>query len=278
MKAPRITSLTNERIKAAVRLRTRREREITGLTIVDGARELRRALDSGIAVETVYVDVASAISDDAQQVVAELGGLASERVVEVSPEVLAKIAFGDRNDGVVGLVRPPAIGLDDLSLGAHPLLVVMEGVEKPGNLGAILRSADGAAVDAVLVADPATDAFNPNVIRASIGAVFAVPIAIAEPESVIAWLSARGVRMITARIDGVVSHTDADLTGAVAIVVGSEADGLSSTWSGPSATAVRIPMLGRGDSLNVSVATGILLFEARRQRDAQATSGTTGPT
>lgn len=269
MRAAPITSLTNERIKAAVRLRTRHEREATGVTIVDGARELRRALESGVDVQAVYVDATSASSDDARWVIAELGGLASERVVEVSSEVLAKVAFGDRSDGVVGLVHPPALELDQLAVGPKPLLVVVEGVEKPGNLGAILRSADGAGADAVIVADPATDVFNPNVIRASIGAVFSMAIAAADPATTIAWLSERGVRVITARIDAIAFHTETDLTGAIAIVVGSEADGLSVAWSGPSATAVRLPMLGHGDSLNVSVATGILLYEARRQRDKQ---------
>lgn len=270
MERPPISSLTNERVKAAVRLRDRRERDAVGLTIVDGARELRRALESGASVATVFVSADHDRDDDARWVVQRVGGVTSTIAVPVTRAVLARIAFGDRNDGVVGLVRPPSIALDDLVLGDEPLIVVAEGVEKPGNLGAILRTADGAGADAVIVADPATDPFNPNVIRASIGAVFTVPVAVAEPSEVLAWLRHRSVRVITARVDAVRLHTDEDLTGGIAIVVGSEADGLSAAWVGPDTIPIRLPMLGRTDSLNVSVATAVLLYEARRQRDRRA--------
>ena len=155
--------------------------------------------------------------------------------------------------------------------------MVVEGVEKPGNLGAILRSADGAGADALIAADPRTDLFNPNAIRASLGTVFTVPVAAATTSEVMAWLRARGIGLVVARVDGATVHTAADLAGPVAIVLGSEAHGLTGTWDGPDVRAVRLPMLGSADSLNVSAAAAVLLYEARRQRDAAlgATPSTT---
>lgn len=264
-----ITSLTNERVKAAVRLRDRRHRDQTGLTVIDGARELRRAIEAGVVVETMFVAADAALDDEAIWVVDNLGGPRSTVAASVSPAVLAKVAFGDRHDGVVGIVRTPSVGLDDLTVGHDPLIIVMDGVEKPGNLGAILRTADGAGADAVIVADPGTDPWNPNVIRASLGTIFTVALAVSDPAAVIAWLRSRAVRLITAEVEASVSHTEVDLTGPVAIVVGSEAHGLGPRWRAEERSTVRIPMRGRADSLNVSVATAILVYEARRQRDAQ---------
>lgn len=268
MDRPAITSLTNERVKSAVRLRDRRERERTGLTIVDGARELRRALESGRAhLETCFISTDASLDEDGRWVLERIGGPRSALAIAVTPAVLSKVAFGDRDDGLVGIVRPPSVDLDALDPGPDPLIVVAEGVEKPGNLGAILRTADGAGADAVIVADPATDLFNPNVIRASIGSVFSVPVAVASPAAIVDWLRARAVRIVTAHVDAMRLHTESDLRGAVALVVGSEAEGLSGIWTQPDATSVRLPMRGLTDSLNVSVATAVLLYEARRQRD-----------
>jgi TrmH family RNA methyltransferase len=153
-------------------------------------------------------------------------------------------------------------------LPAEPLVVVLEAVEKPGNLGAVARTADGAGVDAILVADPRCDLFNPNAIRASLGTLFAVPLARAAADDARDWLLAHGLRVVAARVDGATALAEADLRGAVAIVLGSEASGLSQAWTGPSVEAVRLPMLGVADSLNVSAAAAVLLYEARRQRDA----------
>ena len=260
-----IESPSNPHIKAAARLRDRRERERTGLTIVDGARELLRALDAGVTVETAFVCDALVRSDDARAAVVAVTGRAT-KVFRTSAAAFEKVAFGDRAEGVVAVVRVPATALSDLELPPDPLVVVLEGIEKPGNLGAVLRSADGAGVDALVAADPRTDLFNPNTIRASLGTAFTVPLASASTADTLSFLRAGGMRIVAARVDADTVYTDADLGGPLAIVLGAEADGLSAAWSRPDVSPVRLPMLGVGDSLNVSVAAAILLYEARRQR------------
>jgi TrmH family RNA methyltransferase len=263
-----LTSLANPRVKAAVRLRDRREREMTGLTIVDGARELGRALEARVGIHEAFVCDALIRTDESRAVVTAL----AERVepTRVSEAVIAKLAFGDRSDGVVAVIRTPSTDLADLRVPPEPLVVVIEGLEKPGNLGAILRTADGAGADAVIAADPRTDLFNPNAIRASLGTIFRMPIAAAPSQDVLDWLADLGARIIAARVDAERPYTEADLRGAVAIVLGSEAAGLGSAWVDTRVEPVRIPMLGSADSLNVSVAAAVLLYEAVRQRSAAA--------
>lgn len=260
-----ITSATNPRVKAAVRLRDRRERETTGLTIVDGAREIGRALDAGVEIVDAFVSDGVAPSAEAEAVVRRLRAT-SRSVASVSDAVIAKVAFGDRSDGMVAVARVATLALEDLVLPADPLVVVAESVEKPGNLGAIVRSADGAGADAVIAADPLTDPFNPNAIRASLGTIFRLPIASASSAATLDWLEARAIVTIATRVDAPTLYSDVDLRGPIAIVVGSEAGGLTSAWIGSRVTPVRIPMLGGADSLNVSVATAVLLYEAVRQR------------
>jgi TrmH family RNA methyltransferase len=260
-----ITSLQNPRVKAAVRLRDRRDREATGLTIVDGARELGRAIDAGVEIVEAFVCDELVRTVDAQADVRALVG--SPTVVwQVPPPILEKVAFGERAEGIVAIVRVPDLALGALRLPRAPLLAVVEGVEKPGNLGAILRSADGAGLDAVIAADPRTDLFNPNAIRASLGTIFAMPCASGSTAEVVAWLRDRGIRALAARVEATRIYTEADLTGPVAIVFGSEAGGLTSAWAVPEVEPVRLPMLGVSDSLNVSVAAAVLFYEARRQR------------
>ncbi len=260
-----IASPSNPHVKAAAQLRNRRDRERTGLTIVDGARELLRAIDAGVTVEDVFVCEALVRSDDARAAVVAATQRA-RRLFQVSMAAFEKVAFGDRAEGVVAVVRVPATALSDLNLPPDPLVAVLERIEKPGNLGAVLRSADGAGADALVAADPGTDLFNPNTIRASLGAAFAMPLASASSADTLAFLRAAGMRIVAARVDAETAYTDADLRGPLAIALGAEADGLSGAWSGPDVMAVRLPMLGVGDSLNVSVAAAILLYEARRQR------------
>ena len=259
-----ITSLTNPRVKAAVRLRDRREREATGRTIADGAREILRALDAGVRVETAFVARDLLRSPDALAVADRIGR--RETTIEVSPEVLAKVAFGDRSDGVVAIVETPHTTFEDLTLVDDPLVVVVEGVEKPGNLGAILRSADGAGADAVIVADPLTDAFNPNAIRASLGTIFALPVVTVSSAEAMTWLASHGIRPVATIVEAAVPYTAADLRGPLAVVLGSEAAGLSPIWRTTAVTPISIPMAGIADSLNVSVAAAVVLFEAVRQR------------
>ena len=268
---PPITSLTNPRVKAAVRLRDRRERESTGLTIVDGAREILRALDSGVRVETAFLAEDLLRTPD--------GHAAADRLrhrpttILASPAVLAKVAFGERSDGIVAIVETPTIGLADIVLPDDPLIVVVEGVEKPGNLGAVLRTADGAGANALIAADPRTDLFNPNAIRASLGTIFALPVVAATSAETIVWLTERGIRPVAAIVDAPTDYTAADLRGPLAIVLGSEADGLSPTWRDPRVTPIAIPMHGIADSLNVSIAAAIVLYEAVRQRNVSTDRG-----
>ena len=262
---PAITSLTNPRVKAAVRLRDRRERDSAGLTIVDGAREILRALDAHVVVDEAFVCDELIHTEDGQAAAGRLRTL-GVTTWNVSPQVFAKIAFGDRAEGVLAVTHVPDPGLDALQLPEDPLIVVVEGVEKPGNLGAILRSADGAGVDALIAASPRTDLFNPNAIRASLGTIFAVPLAAAPTDGVLAWLRRRGIRIVAARVDAAALATDANLRGPLAIAVGAEVEGLGEAWSAPDIDAIRLPMLGVADSLNVSAASAVLLYEARRQR------------
>ena len=261
---PEITSTKNPRVRHAAALRDRRTREAAGLTLVDGVRELERALAGGARPVEVFADLArlDAAGRDLLAVARERGAV----VLPTSGAALDKLAYGDRAEGLVATVRVPNLELATLVLPPDPLVVVLEGVEKPGNLGAVLRSADGAGADAVIAADPRTDLFNPNAIRASLGAIFALPLAAGSGTDVQAELSRRGIAIVTARVDADESYADADLTGPVAIVVGSEAEGLTERWPSPPARPVRLPMLGVGDSLNVSIAAAVLLYEARRQR------------
>lgn len=262
-----IESPANPRIRAAASLRDRRDRERTGLTLVDGGREARRAIEAGVAVETAFVYEDRLASPDGHAAVEALRerGL-DDAIVTVGERAFEKLAYGDRADGLILVVRPPSPTLASLSVGPEPLVVVTEDVEKPGNLGAILRTADGAGVDALIAADPRTDLFNPGAIRASLGTIFSRPVVSATTVETLDWLTARAIRPIAARVDAPTTWDAVDLRGPVAIVVGSEAGGLSPAWDDPRVTPVRIPMRGAADSLNVSVAAAILLYEAVRQR------------
>lgn len=260
----RIESTKNPRVRELLGLRDRRGREEAGATLVDGVREVGRALDGGARVREAWV-AADLLDTEGRGLVARL----RERdvvLVDATPAVLERLGYGDRVEGLVAIVDTPDTSLAALRLPADPLVVVVEGVEKPGNLGAILRSADAAGADAVIAADPATDLFNPNAIRASIGTMFAVPVAADTATAVRAWLEASSIRIYAAWVDGAMLHTRTDLRGPVAIVLGSESDGLTPVWQGAGIVPVRLPMLGVADSLNVSVAAAVLLYEARRQR------------
>lgn len=267
---PVIDSPANPRLKAALRLRDRRERDETGRTLVDGAREALRAIEAGVEVVEAFVCralIGGSEGDRAMALLETRRRAHPDRVVEVSRRAFERLAFGDRADGFVLVVRTPGTRLDDLRLPPAPLVIVTEDVEKPGNVGAILRSADAAGASAV-IAVGGTDLYNPNVIRASVGTIFSVPVASATAGEVAAWLRASGVRIIATRVDATDLHVDADLTGSIALVLGSEANGLSDAWRAPDVGAVRLPMLGAADSLNVSAAAAVLLYEAWRQRRA----------
>ena len=261
-----IESPANPRVRAAAGLRERRDRERSGLTLVDGAREARRAIGAGVEIDTAFVCEELVSSPDARAAMELLRGSGRSRaIVEVGPKAFEKLAYGDRADGIILVVRPKPLTLESLDLGPDPLVVITEDVEKPGNLGAILRSVDGAGADAV-IAVGGTDLYNPNVIRASVGTVFSVPIATASAADTLAWLKARGLRIVAARTDAQRLYVDADLRGPLALALGSERLGLSAEWHRADVEGLRLPMAGVADSLNVSVAAAVLLYEAWRQR------------
>jgi TrmH family RNA methyltransferase len=192
----------------------------------------------------------------------------------VAAKLLGLLAYGERASGIVAVATAPDTSLVSLRLPASaPLVGILEDVEKPGNLGAVCRSADGAGLDAMIAAVGSVgsvDPWNPNAVRASLGTVFTLALAVATTADVLGWLRAKGLRLVAARVDGSVPYTEVDLTGPVALVLGSEAHGLTAEWSGSDVMAVRLPMRGRADSLNVAAAAAILFYEARRQRDAGA--------
>lgn len=261
-----ITSPHNDRVREAMALRDRRGRQRRGLILIDGARELERAIHAGVVVVEAFVSEApGGVDEPDRRALAALERTDAD-VVHVPAEVFGRIAYGERAAGVVGVAEPPRTTLADLRPSPPPLVAVLEGVEKPGNLGAVLRSADGAGVGAVIVAGGRTDVFNPNTIRASLGTVFSMPVATATVAETLAWLRAAGLHIVAARVDGAIAYTEADLTDGVAIVLGSEAGGLSAAWSGGDVTAVRIPMRGAADSLNVAASAAVLFYEALRQR------------
>ena len=187
-------------------------------------------------------------------------------VFYLSKEVYSRVAYRGSTEGVIAEVRAKEVKPEDLLLRDNPLIVVLEGVEKPGNIGAVLRSADACGADAVIVCDPLTDIYNPNIIRASIGAVFTVPVVCCSSEEAAAWLKSRGIRILTAQLQDSSYYYDVPMTGGTAIVMGTESTGLSDTWRKAADAHIMIPMLGSLDSLNVSVSAAILLFEAVRQR------------
>jgi TrmH family RNA methyltransferase len=271
-----ITSRHNPRVRALARLRDRRERDATGLVLVDGARETARALAAGVPIREAVVASALVRAGEAEATVAALEA-AGVPILPVGPDAFERLAFGDRRDGVVAVAEPARSALSDLELPREPLIAVLDGLEKPGNLGAIARTADAAGVDAILVVDGVTDVYHPNAIRGSLGAIFALPVVTASSEDAAVWLAERAVRVVAAIVDAEQAPWEVDLTVATALAVGSEANGLGPAWRGSRVVPVALPMLGVGDSLNVSAAAAVLFYEARRQRAGQSgRSGTAG--
>ena len=286
-----LTSAQNPKFKRLVALREKsRLRRDEGVFVVEGRRELEHCVEAGFEVETMFVcpeiaDCSGAAPEGRNTRGSVAGGPprrgggvspkdelpkglqpCSGQVFELSKELYAKVAYREGTEGVMAIVKSRELRLEELQLGDRPLVMVLEGVEKPGNLGAVLRSADAAGADAVIVCDPLTDLWNPNLIRASIGAVFTVPTVCCSSAEAIAWLKARGIRILTAQLQDSSVYYDADMTGPTAIVMGTEATGLTDPWRQAADAHVLIPMLGRLDSLNVSVSAAILLYEAVRQR------------
>jgi TrmH family RNA methyltransferase len=269
---PRVDSPKNPRVKAWVRLHDRRDREREGRTLIEGTRETERAAEAGVTIETLLI-APEWLRPEGHALAARLerGGVP---VIELAGPAFARLGRRQGPDGIVAVARPPRPALDDLDLPTDALVLVAIGTEKPGNLGALARSADAAAADALIaVEDQGTDPWNPAAIRASMGAVFSVPTVAAPAAEVRAWLDRRALRRVAATPDADVDIWDADLTGPVALLLGPEHAGLDDDWRRFADVRARVPMGGRADSLNVAVTGALLLFEALRQRRAAATSG-----
>ena len=258
----KITSLQNPKIKLLLQLQQKSsERRKAELFVVEGRRELMHCMEAGYEVDTVFWCPSVEVGTEPIPSLPE-----GVRLFEVSKDIYERVAYRGSTEGIIAEVRTRQQSLADLQLGASPLVVVVERVEKPGNLGAILRSADAAGVDAVIVCDPLTDLYNPNLIRSSIGGIFSVPCVACTSEECIAFLKQRGIQILTAQLQDSHLYYDTDMRRPTAIVMGTEATGLTDQWREAADAHIRIPMLGRIDSLNVSVSAAILMFEAVRQR------------
>jgi len=263
-----ISSVQNPKVKQLLLLQQKSsERRRTGLFVVEGQREIEHCLEAGYEVDSVYYCPQLFTENDGSN---QFFSLHSSLFTsfEVTVPVYEKMAYRGSTEGLMAVVRSRTMLLSDLPQKENPLYVVLERVEKPGNLGAVLRSADAAQADAVIVCDPLTDLFNPNLIRSSIGAIFTVPCVACSTDECIAFLKDHGVRILTAQLQDSHLYYDTDMRCGTAIVMGTESTGLTDTWRRAADAHIRIPMLGRLDSLNVSVSAAILLFEAVRQRQS----------
>lgn len=261
-----ITSPANPRLKALSALRRRRIREAQGVTLVEGFEELELALNSGVVPQTLFVCPALMADAAAQSWVIDRSREVGAEVIEVGRAAFERAAYREGPDGFLAVVRSLSQDLNDVDLAGDALILVCEGVEKPGNLGAMLRTADAAGVNAVIAADPVTDWGNPNLVRASKGTVFSVPVASDSTQALLAWLATRGIPLVAATPDTDVAHTDISYAGPVAIAVGAEKDGLTSEIMAAATHRVRIPMVGKANSLNVATSAAIIVYEAVRQR------------
>jgi len=261
-----VRSTTNPGVKSAVRLRNRRARKETGLFLVEGFREIRRALDANIGIETLWFCPELYLGGSEGELV-DRASVAGAEIAQVAEAPFKKMAYRDRPEGLLAVCRQFDTSLEQIEIGTSPLLLVVEAIEKPGNLGTMIRTATAAHADAVIVADQNTDVFNPNVVRASIGTMFAMPIAVCSTENAVAWLHEHGVTITASTPDVDLAHWDASFGDRAAVVVGAEQYGLSETWLSAADTKVRIPMPGDAiDSLNAAAAAAVLLYEALRQR------------
>lgn len=295
MPPEKISSLQNPRVKQLVKLRDRRPRDEAGVFLVEGYRQIRRALEKNITLTELYISPEWYLGENEPALIAQAQA-AGAQVFELTKDAFAKVAYRERPDGLLAVAPQWKRTLADIVLSGvaaggagpgvsavdetgsatpaisgrkkAPFLLVVEAIEKPGNLGTILRSADAAGVDALIVCDPVTDLFNPNVVRASTGVLFSVPVVIASSTEVREWLREHGIKSVATTPSATDFYTDVDLRGPLAIVMGSEQYGLSDYWLKEADQRVVIPMAGQADSLNVAMATIITLFEAVRQRGA----------
>jgi len=261
-----ITSPANARLKAVVALRRRRAREDAGLTLLEGYAELSLALDAGLVPKTVYY-CPELMFDPVgeQEVVWRVRALGSE-TQQLGRAAFEKVAYREGPDGFLAVVGSVVGTVADLRVGPVPLALICQGVEKPGNLGAMLRTADAAGLDAVVAADPVSDWGNPNLVRASKGTVFSVPVATGSTAETLMWLSDNGIALAATTPETDLDYADVDYTGPIAIAVGAEKDGLTDEMLAAAQYRIRIPMSGRANSLNVAASAAIVIYEAVRQR------------
>lgn len=262
-----ISSLQNALVKKIILLKEKsRERKKSGLFVLEGLRELQLALTGNYQIKTLLFNV-ELISEDTLSTLLEEHHQHS-KIISVSKAVYQKIAYRETTEGVLALVESKPHDLNSLEFkNDNPLILVAESPEKPGNIGALLRTADAANLDAVIIADPKGDIYNPNIIRSSVGCIFTTKIAIGSSEEIIAFLKAKKINVYSASLKASVPYTQIDFTNSSAIVVGTESTGLTETWLSTSDQNIIIPMSGQIDSMNVSVSAAILIFEAKRQRN-----------
>lgn len=266
MNEPYIHSRQNDQVKNLVKLRERKHRDRQERFLVEGLREIEHAIGAGYVVEDVYYCPEFFPSQAHGVFIDDLRKNEAPRLTRLSEDAFNKTSLREGSDGLLAVALQQGNALADLKLPSNPMLLVLEGIEKPGNLGAILRSADGAGVDAVILVDCVLDLYNPNAIRSSQGLVFALPIVHAEPDVLRTWLKKKAIRCCASTPDASRLHWEVDMRGPTALFMGSESDGLSDYWLEQSDERIRIPMEGRADSLNVAAATAVCLYEARRQR------------
>ncbi len=262
-----LSSLKNPRVKEVVRLRKRSERDKSQLMLIEGRRELEEALKNGVKLKTLYV-CKSLFNGRGQKDILSSARQQGVEIIFVNEPVACKMAYRDKPEGLLAVAMQPVKRLEDISLGRSPLIVILEGIEKPGNLGAVLRVADGAGVKGILLCDCATDIYNPNTIRASLGTFFSMPFTQVSSSEALRWCKQNGLYTVAAAPGADIAYTQADFSGPCAVVIGSEDRGLSRFWLDKADIKVSIPMQGRADSLNAAVSTAVLLYEAVRQRKA----------
>jgi TrmH family RNA methyltransferase len=261
-----ITSIHNPRVKALTKLKKRSERDKQGIFLVEGYRPITRALAAGFTFSELYYCPEWFLGENEQKVL-ETAQKAGAQLTRIGKDAFVKIAYRERPEGLLAIGKQWHTRLKDLKLSDNPFVIVVEAIEKPGNLGTILRSADATGAEAVIVCDAVTDLFNPNVVRASTGVMFTTPTVITDSKSAIEYLRERGIKSLAATPAAKELYTDVDLTQPVAIVMGSEQFGLTDMWLENCDLPVRLPMAGIADSLNVSAATVAIAYEVVRQRE-----------
>lgn len=263
-----ISSVQNPEIRELITIKEKKKgRNSSGLFVLEGLREFGLARDAGYAFTKYFICPEILPAEQWQEYIDPAAGIP---IRTVSKEVYDRIAYRGKTEGLIALAKSRSHSLEDLgSLPDNPLILIAEAPEKPGNLGGMLRTADAAGVDAVLVADMKGDLYNPNVIRSSVGCLFTLPIVTGDSKILIAYMEDNRIPIYAAALQDSIPYTDVDLTGPTAIVVGTESTGLTPIWREVAAERIRIPMDGAIDSMNVSVSAAILIFEAKRQRSSQ---------